>query len=298
MKMTSRFTLVVAVGGLTLSGCSSPAEDPGPPSLPPPLASNPQFGAAGTNAGTGGTTTTPPAAQGGTGGAPASTAGTGGSAIAAAAGAGGVAAAAGAGGAPSGIGTGTGNLITHDSTGWVAGTSNGVGIQGSFYPYGDFTQTPMPGDTTVTVDPFAAATGTVCISGTASAVLGEDYTRYYGGGVGLNLADPGGMAGAGPWTRGSVTGFSFTVTGPTIPPNIRFNVVDSAGTTYCMDDIPTGAATQIQFGTLIADCYQAGGAPLPQAATLESIQWQIVTVVDTPTQFDFCIENLTALGAP
>jgi hypothetical protein len=216
-----------------------------------------------------------------------------------AAGTGGMAAAAGAGGAPTGIGTGTGNLIIHDSTGWVAGTTNGVGIQGSFYAYGDFTQTPMPGDTTVTVDPFAAATGTVCISGSASAVIGEDYTRYYGGGVGLNLADPGGMAAEpGPWSRGSVTGFSFTVTGPTIPPNIRFNVVASTGTTYCMNDIPTAGTTQIQFGTLIADCYEAGGAPLPQATTLEAIQWQIVTVVDTPTPFDFCIENLTALGAP
>jgi hypothetical protein len=46
---------------------------------------------------------------------------------------------------------------------------------------------PLPGDTTVTVDPFAAATGTVCISGTASAVIGEDYGRYWGGGLALNL---------------------------------------------------------------------------------------------------------------
>jgi hypothetical protein len=297
MNMTSRLTLVAAVGGLILTGCSSPADDPGPPTAPPPLA-NPQFGAAGTGGGTGGTTATP--AQGGTGGAPASAAGAGGSAVAPVAGSGGMTAAAGAGGAPTGIGTGTGNLIIHDSTGWVAGTTNAVGIQGSFYSYGDFTQTPMPGDTTVTVDPFAAATGTVCISGTASAVIGEDYGRYWGGGIALNLADPGGMGETGPWTRGPVTGFSFTVTGPTIPPNIRFNANATGGTdAYCVNDIPTAGVTQIQLGTLLEACYNTPpGAALAPTATLQSIQWQVVTVVDDPTPFDFCIENLTALTTP
>jgi hypothetical protein len=31
---------------------------------------------------------------------------------------------------------------------------------------------------------------------------------------------------------------------------------------------------------------------------LQSIQWQVVTVVDQTTPFDFCIENLTAITAP
>lgn len=307
MNMTSRLTLVAAVGGLILTGCSSPADnDPGPPTTAPPLANNPQFAAAGTGtgAGTGGTTATPPA-QGGTGGAPASTpAGAAGSAVAPVAGAGGTP--AGAAGAPGAISTGMGNLITHDSSGWVAGSSNGVGIQGSFYPYGDFTTMPLPGDTTVTLDPFEAATGTVCLSGVASEVQTPagatmpDYGRYWGGGLALNLADPGGMAGAGPWTRGPVTGFSFTVTGPMIPPSIRFNANATGGAAaFCVNDIPTAGVTQIQLSTLLEACYNTPpGAALAPTATLQSIQWQVVTVVDASTPFDFCIENLTALTTP
>jgi hypothetical protein len=299
MNMTSRLTLGAAFAGLIWAGCSSPAEDdPGPPLLPPPLATNPSLG----QGGSGATAVTPPpaAAQGGstglqTGAVPA---GTGGSAAAIGGSGGAPAAAAGAAGAPaSTIPTGMGNLLTHDSTGWVAGSTNGVGIQGSFFPFGDFQVMPA-GTTTVTLDAFEAGTSTVCLSGVASEVLDEDYARYWGGGVGLNLGDPGGMVGAQPWSRGAVTGFSFTVTGPTIPPNLRFGVNTPDGASFCMDDIPTAGTVQMTFNAMALDCYMAGGAALTPTAALESIQWQVVTVIDQSTPFDFCIENLTATTAP
>jgi hypothetical protein len=207
-------------------------------------------------------------------------------------------AAAGAGGAPGAIPTGMGFAIMPAADGWVAGATNSVGIQGSFHPFGDASSTP-PGDTTVVLGDFDTPTS-VCLSGVASQVLGTPpaYSQYYGGGLGLNLADAGGAAGVGPWTRGTVTGFSFTVTGPTIPATLRFNAtIPGMATTYC-GNIAAGA-NRVAFSSLNAECYNTPpGAVLPTTTALESIQWQVVTVTTASTPFDFCIENLTAITTP
>jgi hypothetical protein len=289
----SRFILLAGVAGVFAAGCSSPSEEgeiPDAPLLPPPGIANPSLGQGGTGqqvgqAGTGGA----PAAQAGTGGAPVASAGAGGAPVAAA-GAGGAA------GGSSTIPTGTGNLIMHDSEGWVAGSSNALGIQGSFYTYSDATGTP-PGVTTIAIDDVTMPTRT-CVSGTASAVPDDTgYGQFWGGGLALNLSDPGGGLPAGTWSRGTVTGFSFTVTGPTVPPGFRFQAsAGEAGPVYCGNIV--AGPNNVQLGTLIVDCYQAGGAPLAATTPLQSIQWQVVTVLDNPTPFDFCIENLTALTSP
>jgi hypothetical protein len=309
MNMTSRFTLGTALAGLIWTGCSSPAEEgTDPPTLPPPLA-NPGFGQGGTAAAP---VTATPMAQGGSGQTAVVPAATGGSATVAGGGAGGAPmGVGGAGGAPGAIPTGTGTLIMHDAEGWVAGATNGVGIQGSFYAFGDFTATPTPGDTTAELDDFAASPTTACISGVASQVLtpagaaGPAYGQYYGGGLGLNLADAGGMTGPGPWNRQTVTGFSFTLTGPAIPPGeqMRFKVTTFEGTAvnadgYCTEATP--GANTFQFGALVNECWTGGaGAPALGAATpIVSLQWQVATITTASTPFDFCVENLTAITTP
>lgn len=305
MNMTSRFTLLAGVAGLIWAGCSSPAEDgpiADPPTQPPPGAN--AVGQAGTSAlppantgGTGGSGVVP-AAQGGTGGAPVATGGTGGAPVAA----GGT-----GGGGSVAIPTGTGTALTHDAVGWVAGATNGVGIQGSFYTISDTAETP-PGVTDIALDDFATSPTTVCASGVASQVIGTAYGQYWGGGVAFNLADPGGGA-AGtqtqPWTRNTVTGFSFNLTGPTVPPGgqMRFKVTTfEAGAVnnngYCTE--AAAGPNTIQFGTLVNECWDGGaGAPALGAATqLVALQWQVATVTDASTPFDFCIENLTAITTP
>jgi hypothetical protein len=301
MNMTSRYSLLAGVAGLIWAGCSAPAEEvEDPPTLPPPGYAN----AAGTtgnapvaSAGAGGTApVTPPAAVGGTGGtAPVAAGGSAGAPVAA----GGAGGGAGGGAIP----TGSGNALTHDAEGWVAGTTNGLGIQGSFHTISDTAGSP-PGVTTVALDDLSTPT-TVCASGEASQVLMEAYGQYWGGGVGFNLADPGGGAGPGPWTRNTVTGFSFTLTGPAIPAGeqMRFKattfeggVVNEDG--YCT--FATAGANTVQFGDLVSECWTGGaGAPALGAATqLVSLQWQVATVTAASTPFDFCIENLTALTTP
>lgn len=289
----SRFILLAGVAGLYAAGCSSPAEEGDigdPPLLPPPGIANQGQGGTGQPVGAAGTGAAP-VATAGTGSAPAASAGAGGAPVAA----GGAGGAAGAAGTSGTIPTGTGSLIMHDSEGWVAGSSNGVGIQGSFHTYSDATGTP-PGVTTIAIDDVTTPTRT-CVSGTASAVPdATGYGQFWGGGLALNLSDPGGGLPAGAWDRETVTGFSFTVTGPTVPAGFRFQAsVSETGPVYCGNIV--AGANSVQFGTLTAECYATPpGMALPATTAFQSIQWQVVTVLDAPTPFDFCIENLTAIG--
>jgi len=303
MNMTSRYGLLAGVAGLIWAGCSAPAEDVADaPTLPPPGYANGTLGQAGAgpvaSAGTGGTApVAPPPAAGAAGAAPVAAGGSAGAPVAAG-GAGG-----GAGGAA--IPTGSGNVITHDAEGWVAGNTNGLGIQGSFYTISDATNAP-PGVTTVTIDDLTTPT-TVCTSGIASQVPDDtSYGQFWGGGVAFNLADPGGMAAApAGWTRNTVTGFSFTLTGPTVPAGeqMRFKATTLEGGVVNDNGYCTTAATganSVQFGDLVNECWTGGaGAPALGAATqLVSLQWQVATVTASSTPFDFCIENLTALTTP
>jgi len=295
------------VGVLGL-GCSSPAEGddnepPDPPSRIPTFAQNPQpqnpAGAAGSTAAPPvnnveapitpvvQTPVTPQGAAGSTGAPPAAA----GSTIPR--------------GAP-----GTGFVLT-PVAGWVAGSTNEAGIQGSFYPLSDATGTP-PGATTITPAPpadFSTATGsTICVSGSASQVVGTplDYTRYWGGGVGFDLGDAGGELPVQPWARGNVVGFRYTLTGTAIPASLRFIVTFQEGSgvnagTYCKPIATTSGTpvtTMLADGSVIASCWQAGGAPLPPTALLRSIQWQVSTTDTAATPFNFCVENLTAITAP
>jgi len=306
--MTSKGTLLVAVAGIIGLGCSSPAEDdsdamrPAPSGIPPayamPPAPNPMqtttnpLQPAPTN-----NEATPPVVQQ----QPPPATGTGG--------------AGGAGAMPAPGSTipvgpaGTGFALT-PVAGWVAGGTNEAGIQGSFFTLSDAKRTDgmPPGSTTVMPADFSMATGptSICISGTASQVMTNatttmpDYNRYWGGGIGFNLADLGGMGGVQPWSRGRVVGFSFTITGTGIPPagQFRFGVNYFDGATinpnYCVN-ITTGANT-IRLNQIVDQCYNATpGAPLAATAQIESLKWQVSTVTTAATPFNFCVTNLTAI---
>jgi len=302
--MTSRFTLLLSMAGVLALGCSSPAEgdggDDGPPDPPnriPTFAQNPQPQNPVGSAGSSGvqnpvnTVETPPVqpvvqtppvtpgAQGAAGstGLPATT-----------------------------IPTGTGTALT-PAAGFIAGTSNEVGIQGYFYTFNDNAE---GGNTTIQPEDFATAMGsTICATGVGAQVVnGADgtpaYGTYWGGGIGLNLADTGGGAMPGPWARGKVVGFSFNVTGTGVPPagQFRFKATFFEGTAvntdYCVN-ATTGANT-IMLSSVVNECYTGGaGAPaLAATAPLQALQWQVATVTTATTPFNFCIENLRAITTP
>jgi hypothetical protein len=305
MKMTSKGTLLVAVAvagaGVIGLGCSSPADDDGemkaapignPPFVgqlqPQMAAQTPQqtgLAPTTTNEGQGGSAATnvqqtPVAASGGSAGAGAMPAP--GTTI------------------PRGV-AGTGFALT-PMAGWVAGGTNEAGIQGAFSTISDATSM---GATTIMPANFTMATGTqICVSGSASQIMTAampDYNRYWGGGVALDLGDPGAMAAKVPWNRGRVVGFSFNITGTTIPPmgQFRFGITPYEGSAL-VDDGPctniTMGANTIMFSALHSQCYAATpGAALSDTALLASIKWQVATVVTAPTPFNFCISDLKAI---
>jgi hypothetical protein len=203
------------------------------------------------------------------------------------------------------IPSGTGVALT-PAAGFVSGTSNGVGIQGYFYTFSDATS---GGNTTIQPADFATAMGsTICASGVGAQVINVNgapaYSTYWGGGIGLNLSDPGGMMGPQPWMRGRVTGFSFNITGTTVPPagRLRFKATFYDGTTVNSDYCVNAAAgpNTFRLDQIVNQCYQGGlGAPaLPATAPLQALQWQVATDVAATTPFNFCVENLQAIVAP
>jgi hypothetical protein len=80
-----------------------------------------------------------------------------------------------------------------------------------------------------------------------------------------------------------------------VPTALRFNAVGANGTTYC-GNLAAGANT-VTLSMLRAACYDmVPGEALPAGTALEAVQWQVVTNEMAATPFNFCIDNLTAIG--
>lgn len=298
MNRTSTLSLLLGLTGVALAGCSSPGDGGGIPPAPsgtPEFVNNPT-GQAGTNQ----TAMEPLNPAGGAGGQAGTTNDVAPGAMAGSAGMGG--SAMGAAGTTGMTGTdipiGTGTVIAPGADGWVPGSSNQFGIQGSFYPIAD---TDNGGGGTTTIQPLDFADGRACITGDASVVVDGEFTTYWGGGLAFNLADPGNMTGPAPWDRGSVVGFSFDVTGPGVPPAGQFRfgaapIVNGApAQEYCVG-IQAGANT-VLFSSIVFQCWPGGmGTPdMADATEIQAIQWEVATVEADRTPFDFCIENLTPI---
>jgi len=255
-------------------------------------------------------------------------AGTGG---AQAAGSGGSAATAGSGGRASGGSggmagsTGGAPLLRGDVLEFVPGTGevpyaigdNPYGIRGG----GFLARSPLGNTITIGDEP-----GEICIQGNLEEVPDANYSQYWGVEIGFNLnqtaPDDGaggaggadGAAGAGgsdgtdvaePWLPGSVIGFSFVIEGPTIN-LIRFKALPSGydpaleASVFCKSVTATsGEANDALFTQMIQYCWNATGTPLPIAAGLANISWQLPADVAVGARpFDWCLKELRPILMP
>ncbi len=195
-------------------------------------------------------------------------------------------------------------LLVAPQDGFVLASTNSLGIEGAFYTASD----APPGSSTILPQSFAQSGPDICVSGTASQVADDgngmfNYARDWGVLVSLNLSQVAGSSTPGPWSRdteaGSVSGFSFTLTGPVIPSSLAFSAWPFGVVlgNHCIQMGPqtTGASVIVPFAELALDCYAPGGGALPADAALARLQWSIQTNTNAPVPFDFCIEDLAAI---
>jgi hypothetical protein len=195
--------------------------------------------------------------------------------------------------APAMPGTGP-NLVVAES--WVDAATNGVGIQGAFFTYGDGS-----GRTTIMPDATGSQSG-YCVSGTAGEVLNMDFGGTYGAVAALNLSQDVGSTTAGAYDAPAhgVVGFGFDIVGNT-GGALRFVIKQYAiHDGFCINNVPecaSGCTVDYRIDELSQNCWTPGG-PTPVATSLEALEWQITTKEGASTAFDYCIENLHAVMDP
>jgi hypothetical protein len=198
--------------------------------------------------------------------------------------------------------------------GWVDGMGNTLKVQGAMFQYAD--PTSLAGPPAMTFDFMGTH---ACIKGTAAKVdmksmacttkmftppAVDCYGEYWGAAIGLNMnqaIDPMTMMGgpAMPYDASAIKGFSFTISGATIPTSLRFKAEDATGE-YCTPatvPVKMGANT-INLSQLIKECWapKAGAATADSAkAGLVKIAWQVVTNATAAIPFDYCVEDLRAV---
>ncbi len=203
------------------------------------------------------------------------------------------------------------SIIPIDSTGWVDKTCDACGIQGAFYWYADdnTAKTLMCNGAACVADtpPFqAGAPGPgMCISGTTTGNMMD-----WGAGIGLSLADSGGMSsvkGAFDATKagcGNITGFDVTLTGNTggAPVRIGFTTTadgttiapfitggDPGGTTLKLSGVDT---IVIDKAVIPTDWMSTDPSP-PDPSKIYDMQFQVATdQLAAGKPFNLCVTSI------
>jgi hypothetical protein len=223
--------------------------------------------------------------------------------------------------------------ISPDLNGFVGASSNGVGIQGSWYGYGDDwgSNAAPPGVcetkgvhmasqcSSITFPPAAvgneggfvatfpqATAGTMCLSGTAAKVIGTDYSNMFGIGIGLDFNNAGGAKMPYNAPMNNVIGFSFHIAG--IPAGVTVNVelptpaTDPSGDSWSMPVTGNGDVTVYLRTTpvpALKPSFTMAMQPAFDAAQVESIQFHIATnttaAISIPDSTKLCVSNFAAV---
>ena len=183
--------------------------------------------------------------------------------------------------------------IVPDATGFVAVDSNPLGIHGSWFAYSDCNDLGGQNCATVTTPSgtgFANVGGKMCTSGQTSMSPGA-----WGAGLGLELNDGPPQMPYDTLAMG-VTGFCFTLSGPTIPSTslrVAFPTRNHQDDPYF-----TAVTTPGQHSVTLAESAQGSWVTTPsafEANLVTLLQFQIPSSAIAPVPWDFCVEGLTAL---
>jgi hypothetical protein len=239
-------------------------------------------------------------------------------------------------GSSSGAAAGTPVMLAPDANGFVGANTNSIGIEGSWYAYGDGwgPNAAPPGDcetvgmhmasacSSITFPPPAMESeggfvatfpqttpGQMCLSGTAAKVIGTDYSNMFGIGIGLDLNNVGGTKMPYNATANNVIAFSFHITG--IPAGVSVNIelpipaTDSSGDSWSMPATADGDYT-VNLTTSGAQglkpSFTMAMEPAFDPTQIESIQFHIATntvaAITIPDSTRLCVSNFAAVVKP
>jgi hypothetical protein len=155
----------------------------------------------------------------------------------------------------------------------------------------------------------------MCTTGTGAKVIngtnGPDYSDLWGGGIALDLNNPGGDAGAkGDFDLSAYSGVQFDFSGDIIPNaamrvNFPFTGEHGTDSPYWMGD--TNTSSPLKAGHITVNWADVGGPaylknqvppttpPKFDSTKTQSIQFQVFTNVNTTTPYSFCVANLALI---
>jgi len=173
--------------------------------------------------------------------------------------------------------------------GTIALDSNPYGIEASLFSL----TSPQSSSLEVTSD-----TGSVCVRGTLDGVVDGDFANQWGALFGFTFTEGGSVAV--PWDLdgGDVVGFSFSVSGPLLPP-LRFGALrgssDPNVDTFC-SVLPafSNGTFEVPFSAIERDCWTPGGEPLAPR-DLQNILWTLPAFEELTVPYDFCVGDVRPL---
>jgi len=239
-------------------------------------------------------------ASGGTGGVSAS-GGAGG--VSASGGAGGVSASGGIGGVAGKAGAGGSGALTCSSAsdglaivadagktagaGWIDATQNCVGIQGAIYTKVDDHGSTMK---------LTSTDGEICVSGVSKRVEYSDYEEYTGAKLIIDLHTSSTET-AGPYDASAygVKGFAFTISGSSVPGELRPTLTNYGfGTQFC-ERLCAAGAQELLYGQAHASCWTGTTGTTPAGTNLQYLEFSVPSNSSSDVPFNFCVSGLSAM---
>ncbi|HKO95297.1 MAG TPA: hypothetical protein VJU61_29275 [Polyangiaceae bacterium] len=173
--------------------------------------------------------------------------------------------------------------------GTIALDSNPHGIEATLFT----AVSPQGSSIQVTND-----TGSVCVQGTLDVVENGDFGNQWGALFAFAFTEQGSVAA--PWDLdgGNVVGFSFTVSGPLLPP-LRFGALPGSADpnvdNFCTTlPVFSEGTFEVPFSSITRDCWQTGGEVLAPS-DLQTIIWTLPADPTLAHPYDFCVSNVRPL---
>jgi hypothetical protein len=175
--------------------------------------------------------------------------------------------------------------------GQVLESTNGFGVQGTWLAF--------HADTAQVTGSFVGTN--VCVQGTFPKVPNDtQWPAFWGGGLSLILSSPsaGGLAVPYDAPAHQFAGVAVTITGPTIPHEIRLKYKQfGSNDSYCKTffNVKSGDRLRVLVSEVKKECWNPGGAHVV-ATNLEHFELHVWPELAGDVPMDLCLSNLSVIA--